>query len=123
MKKLLILLMLIPTLAQAQPKFVDTLTPVTSSSCDPVTIFKGLTPQNFMQRIKTCGDNDLKNAIEDANTLPLDYPALGCLVAVQTIKNAIVKGGILTGFQGFRRAKQNGLITNCTNYVLTTVTP
>lgn len=122
-------LLLIPTLANAQPKFpfqpkaVDLGPPVTSSLCDPILIFKGITPQNFVARIKACGDEDLNNAIADANTLPTDYGALACLNPVKVMRDAIVKGGVLTGFQGFRRAKQNGLITGCLNYITSTVAP
>lgn len=105
--------------ALAQPKL--NLQPVTSSSCDPITVFKGMTPQNFQQRIKTCGDEDLNNALADAAKAPIDGIALGCLTAVKTMRDAIVLGGALTAFQGFRRAKSSGLISGCLAYVTTTV--
>lgn len=122
MKKILVIaLCLIASPALAQPKI--TLPPaLTTSSCEPLNIFKGITAQNFLQRIKICTDDDLANAIADARTDPIDYMALACLLPVQTIKNAVVKGGLLTAFQGFRRAKTAGLILGCTNYLTTTVT-
>lgn len=118
---LVILVCLCATPAFAQPKLFQDQQPVTSSSCDPITVFKGMTPQNFQSRIKQCADDDLKQALADANTSPLDYTALGCLSAVKTMRDAIVAGGAITAFQGFRRAKRSGLISNCLNYVTSTV--
>lgn len=103
----------------ASPAFA--IDPVTSSNCDPVKIFKGMTPDNFTARIKQCADDDLNNALADAQKAPIDYTAMGCLSAVKTMRDAIVLGGALTAFQGFRRAKQSGLISNCLNYVTSTV--
>lgn len=110
---LLAVILLAPRDASAQP--------LTASSCDPYTIFKGLTPQNFLPRIKTCTDDDLKGALDDANTSPVDNAALACLNPLQTLRAGIIKGGVLTGFQAFRRAKLAGLISGCTNWVNSTV--
>lgn len=117
-------LLLMPGGAHAQPKFLDRVNsaaPLTNSTCDPLTLFQGITAQNLLVRIKTCADDDLDNAIADARHDPIDYAALACLLPVQTMRSAIIKGGLLTGFQGFRRAKAMGLIAGCKNYVTSTV--
>lgn len=105
------------------PHNVFALDAVTNSSCDPVTVFKGMTPQNFQSRVKACGDEDLTNALADANVPPLNYTALGCLTGIKVLRDAVVKGGVLTMFEAYGRAKSQGLISNCTNWVLTTVAP
>lgn len=92
-----------------------------ANSCDPATIFKNITPQNFLARFKQCGDDDIKSAIADAQSEPIDNAALACLLPVQKIKAAINTGGLLTAFQGFRRARQNGLVTGCINYINSTI--
>lgn len=99
----------------------QSIVPLTTSACDPVAIFKGLTPANFAQRIKLCADDDLDNAIKDAQTDPVDFGAQACLIPLRTLRAGIIKGGFLTGFQAFRRAKNSGLISGCLNYVNSTV--
>lgn len=121
---LLMALLLAPSDAFAQQKTVSPLVPANNlfaNSCDPQTIFRGITPGNFLLRFKSCTDDDLKGALDDAGSAPVDNAALACLNPLKTIKDGFNAGGLLTGFQKFRRAEQQGLVSNCLNYVNSTI--
>lgn len=109
---------IVVTSANAQQKVVGILSPV----CDPLAIFTSkLDPKAFIERVKTCGLEDVQAAIDDANTEPVDNAALACLKPMQNIQKAVQKGGLITAFQAYRRARQSGVVTGCVNYVNSTL--
>ena len=93
-----------------------------ASSCDPQVIFKVTNFQAFLKAIATCGTDDFKSAIDNANAAPIDNAALACLQPVQTLVAGIVsQQGLVTKFQLYRRAKMQGFLSACITYVNSTV--
>lgn len=109
---LFLLCMVLPALAQTPP----------TNSCDPTTLFKGLTFQNLAARFKQCSGDDLAAAIKDA-TAQSDNAALACLTPMLNISQSVQTGGLMVAFQAFRDAKLKGVLGNCINYVNTTISP
>jgi hypothetical protein len=97
---------------------------ITSQTLGPcLSIFNAIDPENFTTQVEACIKDDVQAVIDNANTEPKDNVALSCWVPVQAIVAAAGtgKGGVLLAFQLFRRAKQQGIIANCTAYLQTTL--
>lgn len=91
-----------------------------ATSCALDTVFKGMTPSNFMTRAKACGKEDVRNALVIANSTPIDYQGLACLIPLQTIQAAVELGGVLTLAQSFRSANRDGFPQTCVDWVKST---
>lgn len=97
-----------------------------STACNLQTMFTGLTAANFIQRLQGCGDTDIKAALDDANTAPIDNGALACFIPLEGVISAIKaqaagNAGLITAMQKFRRAKQSGFVGACTAWINTTI--
>ncbi len=93
-------------------------------ACDPQVLFtsKNLTPLAFIARIKACGADDVRAAIVDAESDPVDHAALSCLRPISAIQDGVADGGgLILRFQLYRRAKAQGLLSNCANYINSTI--
>jgi hypothetical protein len=91
-------------------------------SCNPQTIFTGLTFANLAARVKQCASDDLNAAIKDAQTNN-DQAALACLQPFLNMVASVQNGGLFIAFQQFRDAKKSLTLANCANYVNSTITP
>lgn len=112
MKKLILALALLATPAYAQAPAPAPAAPV--NSCNLLTILKGLTATNFLDRIQTCNAEDMNLAIADAQAqVPADNASLACYQPLQVIIANVQKGGAIYKLQLFRDAKRAGLIVNC----------
>jgi hypothetical protein len=97
-----------------------------TASCNLLTLMSGITASNFIQRLQSCGDADIKAALDDANTAPIDNGALACFIPLEGVISAIKvqeagNAGLITAMQKFRRAKQSGFVGACTAWVNTTI--
>lgn len=111
-----------PSLAQTADANANPATPVTNS-CDLLTILKGMTAQNFIAKLETCSSDDLKMAIDNATQAPADNLSLACFTPAQVVIANIKNGGLIYKAQLFRRAKQAGLLTNCTAWANSFLAP
>lgn len=98
----------------------------TPGPCNIQTLFTGLSPLNFIDRLKACGSADFQSALDDAESSPVDNGALACLIPATALVKAIEasqngNGGLISAFQKFRRAKQSGIVGACTAYVNSTI--
>jgi hypothetical protein len=92
--------------------------------CSPLTIFKGLTLENLIPRLNTCSTTDIADAIADANKqVPIDYTTLACLTPLQPLISAAQSGGVFMAIQTFRDARRNGVLTDCLNWINSTIAP